>query len=135
MGTEKTPSPIDVYVGSRIRSRRTLIGYSQEKLGSSLGVTFQQIQKYERGANRVGSSRLYNIAQALDVPISFFFDDYSDEINEGEKQQNQKHLSIDIMSSKETLKLLRNYYSIDDELVRKKIFDLIHSLKKHSTEN
>lgn len=133
MGVDKKPSPIDVHVGSRIRMRRKLLGYSQEKLGSSLGVTFQQVQKYERGANRVGSSRLYNIAQALDVPVSFFFDDYSGEINEGEKQH--KHLSIDIMSSNETIKLLRNYYSIEDEIVRKRIFDLVHSLKKHSTEN
>lgn len=135
MGIGKIPSPIDVHVGSRIRLRRTLLGCSQEKLGGRLGITFQQVQKYERGTNRVGSSRLYNIAQALDVPISFFFDGIADEENEGEQQRKQQHLSIDIMSSNETLKLLRNYYSIDDDLVRKRIFDLVHSLKKHYTEN
>lgn len=67
--------PVDVHVGNRIRLRRTLMGLSQEKLGEALGLTFQQIQKYERGANRVGASRLYDLAQVLDVPIGFFFDD------------------------------------------------------------
>ena len=67
--------PVDVHVGNRIRLRRTLLGLSQEKLGEALGLTFQQIQKYERGANRVGASRLYDLSQVLDVPIGFFFDD------------------------------------------------------------
>ena len=67
--------PVDAHVGNRIRLRRTLMGLSQEKLGEALGLTFQQIQKYERGANRVGASRLYDLAQILDVPVGFFFDD------------------------------------------------------------
>lgn len=70
--------PVDVHVGNRIRLRRTLLGLSQEKLGEALGLTFQQIQKYERGANRVGASRLYDLARVLDVPIGFFFDDMQD---------------------------------------------------------
>lgn len=74
-----TPSPVDVYVGSRIRLRRTLLGMSQERLGTALGLTFQQVQKYERGANRVGASRLYDLARVLDVPIAFFFDGMPDE--------------------------------------------------------
>ena len=69
------PNPIDVHVGKRLRLRRTLLGMSQERLGDLLGLTFQQIQKYERGVNRIGSSRLYELGQILDVPVSFFFDD------------------------------------------------------------
>ena len=72
---ESRPSPIDVHVGSRIRLRRTLMGMSQERLGEALGLTFQQVQKYERGVNRVGASRLFDLSRVLDVPISFFFDD------------------------------------------------------------
>src|SRR5438067_7912867 len=77
MGSDKEsrPSPIDVHVGSRIRLRRTLLGLSQEWLGDALGLTFQQVQKYERGVNRVGASRLFDLSRVLDVPISFFFDD------------------------------------------------------------
>src|SRR4051795_11251213 len=76
-GSEKEgrASPIDVHVGARIRLRRTLLGMSQEKLGEALGLTFQQVQKYERGVNRVGASRLFDLSRVLDVPISFFFDD------------------------------------------------------------
>ena len=70
---KKRPNPIDVHVGSRIRLRRTMLGMSQEKLGESLGITFQQIQKYEKGTNRVSCSRLYEISQILDVPITYFF--------------------------------------------------------------
>jgi transcriptional regulator with XRE-family HTH domain len=70
-----SPNPIDVHVGKRLRLRRTLLGMSQERLGESLGLTFQQVQKYERGANRIGSSRLFELGQILDVPVSFFFDD------------------------------------------------------------
>src|SRR3954468_18861513 len=75
---EGRPSPIDVHVGSRIRLRRTLLGMSQERLGEALGLTFQQVQKYERGVNRVGASRLFDLSRVLDVPISFFFDDMPD---------------------------------------------------------
>ena len=82
VGAEKEgrPSPIDVHVGSRIRLRRTLLGMSQERLGEALGLTFQQVQKYERGVNRVGASRLFDLSRVLDVPISFFFDDMPDSL-------------------------------------------------------
>src|SRR6266404_1584123 len=69
------PNPVDVHVGSRVRLRRTLLGMSQEKLGEAIGLTFQQVQKYERGANRVGASRLYDLSRVLDVPVSFFFEE------------------------------------------------------------
>lgn len=78
--THKKPHPVDVHVGTRVRLRRTLAGMSQDKLGNALGLTFQQVQKYERGANRIGSSRLYQLSQILDVPVSFFFDDMPAEI-------------------------------------------------------
>ena len=73
------PNPVDVHVGGRVRLRRTLLGMSQEKLGEAIGLTFQQVQKYERGANRIGSSRLFDLSRGLDVPIGFFFDEMSDE--------------------------------------------------------
>src|SRR5512134_3751494 len=72
------PNPVDIHVGSRVRLRRTLLGLSQEKLGEAVGLTFQQIQKYERGANRIGASRLFEFSRILDVPVSFFFDDMDD---------------------------------------------------------
>ena len=78
-GRRAGPHPVDVHVGSRIRMRRTLLGMSQEKLGDALALTFQQVQKYERGANRVGASRLFEISQILDVPVSFFFEEMSAE--------------------------------------------------------
>src|ERR1700728_3825063 len=78
---EGRPSPIDVHVGARIRLRRTLLGMSQERLGEALGLTFQQVQKYERGVNRVGASRLFDLSRVLDVPISFFFDDMPDSLS------------------------------------------------------
>src|ERR687894_1039497 len=71
----ETPNPVDVRVGARLRLRRNMLGLSQEKLGEAIGLTFQQVQKYERGANRIGASRLYELSRALDVPVSFFFGD------------------------------------------------------------
>src|SRR3954463_9950619 len=80
---EHRPSPIDVHVGGRVRLRRTLLGMSQEKLGDALGLTFQQVQKYERGVNRIGASRLFDLSRVLDVPIGFFFDDMPDALGGG----------------------------------------------------
>src|SRR5512141_3123336 len=73
------PNPVDIHVGSRVRLRRTLLGMSQEKLGEAIGLTFQQVQKYERGANRIGASRLWDLSRVLDCPVSFFFDEMDDE--------------------------------------------------------
>jgi len=73
-------NPVDVHVGARMRLRRTLLGLSQEKMGEAIGLTFQQVQKYERGANRIGASRLFDLAQVLDVPVSYFFDDMPDSV-------------------------------------------------------
>ena len=132
------PSPIDAHVGARIRLRRTLMGMSQERLGEALGLTFQQIQKYERGANRVGASRLYDLARVLDVPISFFFDDMPEPLARGGGEITARHglgfadtqqsFSDDALNRRETLELVRAYYRITDPAVRKRVFDLIKSL-------
>jgi transcriptional regulator with XRE-family HTH domain len=135
--TENRPSPIDVHVGSRIRLRRTLMGMSQERLGESLGLTFQQVQKYERGVNRVGASRLYDLSRVLDVPISFFFDDMPDPRANGiqvgvagfaERPEGFGAPADDPLSKRETLELVRAYYRITDPAVRKRVFDLIKSM-------
>lgn len=142
---ESHPSPIDVHVGSRIRLRRTLMGLSQERLGEALGLTFQQVQKYERGINRVGASRLYDLSRALDVPISFFFDGMSTPAVESglalpfavgarrsygfaDRQDGLNAPSTDQMSRPEAQELTRAYFRITDPSVRKRVFDLIKSL-------
>ncbi len=135
---ESRPSPIDVHVGSRIRLRRTLLGMSQERLGEALGLTFQQVQKYERGVNRVGASRLFDLSRVLDVPISFFFDDMPDALSGNYGAQANKRLSgfaesqegfsDDTLNRRETLELVRAYYRITDPSVRKRVFELIKSM-------
>jgi transcriptional regulator with XRE-family HTH domain len=139
VGAEKegTPSPIDVHVGSRIRLRRTLLGMSQERLGEALGLTFQQVQKYERGVNRVGASRLFDLSRVLDVPISFFFDDMPESLTNTHGGPNrraagfsetQDSFADDALNRRETLELVRAYYRITDPAVRKRVFDLIKSM-------
>jgi transcriptional regulator with XRE-family HTH domain len=112
-GQQGNPNPIDVHVGSRVRLRRTLLGMSQEKLGDAIGLTFQQVQKYERGTNRVGSSRLFDRARVLDVPVSFFFDEMS------------------ASTSARSPGRLRAYYRITDPRVRKRVFELTKSMAKN----
>ncbi|MGF1605296.1 MAG: helix-turn-helix domain-containing protein [Rhodothalassiaceae bacterium] len=129
MSVASKPDPIDVHVGSRVRLRRTLLGMSQEKLGDALGLTFQQVQKYERGANRIGSSRLYKIAQILEVPVSFFFDDMMDpSSSDNGLAEAPAAFESDQLSKRETLELVRAYYRIDDARVRKRIFELVKSV-------
>ncbi len=133
------PNPIDVHVGKRLRLRRTLLGMSQERLGELLGLTFQQVQKYERGVNRIGSSRLYELGQILDVPISFFFDDMSDGAPRlfghawfpglAEERVAFEHEDEDLpLDKRETLELVRAYYRIGDPAVRKRLFELAKAL-------
>ena len=153
--TEREPrsSPIDAHVGSRIRLRRTLLGMSQERLGEGLGLTFQQVQKYERGVNRVGASRLFDLSRVLDVPISFFFDDMPDTLAASHGSgpaatlpvgavagrrtyafaEPQEGFGDDIMSRRETLDLVRAFYRITDGAVRKRMLDLIKSMATSST--
>ncbi len=134
------PNPIDIHVGGRVRQRRTLLGFSQDRLGAAVGLTFQQIQKYERGANRIGASRLYQFSEILGVTVSFFFDDMPDEIQSrqgayeiGLRDQGQAPLEKDSMARRETLDLVRNYYCITDQRVRKSVFELAKSLSKVET--
>lgn len=130
-----SPNPVDVHVGKRVRLRRNLLGMSQEKLGAQLGLTFQQVQKYERGANRIGASRLYEIARILDVPLSFFFDDLPDDVVQqyrrvapGMAEGEQAPYGADPLSKRETLELVRAYYRIRDENVRRRVFELAKSV-------
>jgi len=138
---DSRPSPIDIHVGSRVRLRRTLLGMSQERLGDALGLTFQQVQKYERGVNRVGASRLFDISRVLDVPISYFFDDMPEGMSEtpvsgprgrmyglAEPQEPFSSGVDDQLNKRETLELVRAYYRITDPAVRKRMFDLMKSL-------
>jgi transcriptional regulator with XRE-family HTH domain len=141
---KKQPSSIDAHVGSRVRLRRMLIGMSQEKLGELLGLTFQQVQKYEKGANRIGASRLFDISTILGVPVSYFFDDVPDEIASQHRLQNGHGLSnglnghykdlesgphmMEFVSSAEGFQLIRAYTKITDPRVRKRVLDLVKSL-------
>ena len=124
------PDPIDVHVGSRVRLRRTLMGMSQEKLGNALGLTFQQIQKYERGANRIGSSRLYKLSQILSVPVSFFFEELPGVQEVGFAEDKQEEFESNQLSKRETLELVRAYYRITDPKVRKRMFDLVKAVSQ-----
>lgn len=133
------PNPIDVHVGSRVRLRRTLLGMSQEKLGEAIGLTFQQVQKYERGANRIGSSRLFDLARVLDVPVSYFFEDMAPGVSarspsrmKGLAEQKAPPFEPDPMVKRETLELVRAYYRITSPQVRKRVFELTKSLANAS---
>ena len=129
------PNPVDVHVGGRVRLRRTLLGMSQERLGDALGLTFQQVQKYERGANRIGASRLFHLSRILDVPVSYFFDDIVVETSAGKvggmgMSEEGSDYEPDPLAKRETLELVLAYYKITDPKVRRKVFDLIKSMAK-----
>ena len=141
MASKGFPNPIDVHVGQRIRQRRTLMGMSQEKLGEALGLTFQQVQKYERGANRVGSSRLFDLARVLEVPIAYFFEDMEASVaakspsrlmGVSESRMPTYEGEPDPLARRETLELVRAYYRIDEVSVRKRVFELTKALAKVS---
>jgi transcriptional regulator with XRE-family HTH domain len=118
------PNPVDVHVGSRVRLRRTLLGMSQEKLADALGLTFQQVQKYERGANRIGASRLHQLARILEVPVQFFYDEMEVTRLVVAAEQGAGP-GPDPMIRRETLELVRAYYRIQDEKLRKRIFEMV----------
>jgi transcriptional regulator with XRE-family HTH domain len=126
------PHPTDVHVGSRVRMRRNMLGLSQEKLGEKIGLTFQQVQKYERGANRIGASRLHELSQVLDVPVSFFYDETdpvrAPAIPSGLEEAPQAGFDSDPMRRRETLELIGAYYDIDEPAVRRRLFDLAKAL-------
>jgi transcriptional regulator with XRE-family HTH domain len=117
--------PVDVSVGTRIRQRRSLLGMSQSALGKAVGLTFQQIQKYERGSNRISASRLFEFAKVLDVPVPYFFDEMPSNALAGQPiEQDRK----DPLIKRETLELVRAYYKIREAPVRKHIYDMVKAL-------
>ena len=128
------PNPIDVHVGTRVRLRRTLLGMSQEKLGDALGLTFQQVQKYERGANRIGASRLYDLSRVLETPISYFFEEMGADVQSASPRHmvgatdEPAEAVADKMARRETLELVRAYYRISDPSVRRHVYDLAKAL-------
>lgn len=124
---KKAPNPIDKHVGSRVRMRRMMVGMSQEKLGEHLGITFQQIQKYEKGTNRIGASRLQQISTVLGVPVAFFFEGAPTIGPEGEgfsEEQSPAYVS-DFLATSDGLTLTRNFMRIPDPKVRRRIVDLV----------
>jgi transcriptional regulator with XRE-family HTH domain len=127
--TPKAPNPIDKHVGSRVRMRRLLVGMSQEKLGTALGITFQQIQKYEKGSNRIGASRLQEIAGILGVQVSYFFEDAAGEaMQEGFGEKKGGDYIADFVSSSDGLQLAKAFMRITDPKVRRRIVDLVAAL-------
>ncbi|CCG41492.1 helix-turn-helix domain-containing protein [Magnetospirillum molischianum] len=135
---EGDPNPVDIHVGARVRLRRTLLGMSQEKLGSAIGLTFQQVQKYERGANRIGASRLFDLSQVLDVPVSFFYDDMPEDLaHAGPAEYSSRITGLaeepsgfdsDLLGRHETINLIRAYFAIPDPHVRKRVYELAKAL-------
>ena len=132
-GTGK-PSPVDLHVGARVRMRRAFLGMSQTTLGEAIGLSFQQVQKYERGMNRIGSSRLYDLARVLDVPVEFFFEDMPAEVAASSpserrgKTDEPTSYELDPMAKQETLELVRDYYKISNPQVRKRLFEVVKAI-------
>jgi len=134
--------PVDVHVGARMRQRRSLLGMSQTNLGTAVGLTFQQIQKYERGSNRIGSSRLFEFSKVLDVPVSYFFDGMPSNALAGRPMsgrggKGKKHageeaspfeVEKDPLIKRETLELVRAYYKIREARVRRRIFEMVKAV-------
>jgi transcriptional regulator with XRE-family HTH domain len=128
-------NPVDIHVGQRVRLRRTLLGLSQERLGAAVGLTFQQIQKYERGANRIGASRLYEFSKILDVPVSYFFEEMPGELTThagrfkaGLRDHEQEEIERDPLIKRETLELVRAYYRVPSARARKRLFELTKAI-------
>ncbi len=128
------PSPVDVHVGARLRRRRTLLGMNQTKLGDAIGVTFQQVQKYESGANRISASRLFDLSRMFEVPVEYFFDDMptavaaSSPTQGGGKAKEPPSYEPNPMAKRETLQLVRAYYKIRDPQVRRRLYELTRAI-------
>lgn len=122
--TLKGKHPVDLHVGKRLRHRRWMIGMTQQQLANAVGIKFQQIQKYESGANRVSASRLWDLSQALSVPVSFFFEGLDDRSG---ADAADDMLKPDLLGDKETLELVRAYYSLD-EIPRRRLLELTKAL-------
>ena len=128
--------PVDVHVGTRIRQRRTLLGMSQTALGKAIGITFQQVQKYEKGGNRLGASRLFEFASVLDVPVEYFFDGMTSAAGRSPTRRQRQEIkypqrrgkTTDPLSKRETLELVRSYFKIRNPQTRRRITQMISAL-------
>lgn len=130
---KKGPNPVDVHVGSRVRLRRMLVGMSQEKLGESMGLTFQQIQKYEKGANRIGASRLFRLSQVLDVPVQFFFEGMPPSeagTASGMAEPDSESFLYEFLNTRDGLELNRAFMKIKDSEQRRSIVELVRSMAR-----
>jgi transcriptional regulator with XRE-family HTH domain len=130
--TKKTPNPIDKHVGSRVRMRRMMVGMSQEKLGDALGLTFQQVQKYEKGTNRIGASRLQQISSILQVPVAFFFEGAPQASNDDidlhlDDAPSPAYVS-DFLATSDGLALTKSFMRIKDAKLRRRIVDLVEQI-------
>ena len=126
---KKSPNPTDKYVGARVRMRRLMLGMSQEKLGEKLGLTFQQVQKYEKGTNRIGASRLQHISQILKVPVAFFFEGVTGKQNEdGAGKPPVADYVSDFLSSSDGLALTKAFTNIKDSKLRRRVVDLVEEI-------
>jgi len=127
---KKAPNPIDQHVGSRVRMRRLMLAMSQEKLGAALGLTFQQVQKYEKGSNRIGASRLQQISQILQVPVAFFFEGLPSEL--ARYDSSGSALSVaqidDFVSGSDGLRLIGAFMRIDSAALRRRIVMLVQEI-------
>lgn len=135
----RRPNPIDAHVGTRVRMRRMLLGMSQEKLGEHLGLTFQQVQKYEKGVNRIGASRLYDLAKVLGVPVQFFYEDapgkeQNNEVAPGFSETPDESYVVEFLSSRDGLELNKAFVKISDPRLRRTIIDLVRSLAGEDEE-
>lgn len=129
------PDPMDAHVGSRVKLRRLVMGLSQEALGKQLDLTFQQIQKYEKGANRIGAGRLMQLAEILEVPIQFFYDDFGKMIaGPGFAEDDPHDELMEFVSSPEGVELCRHFSEIEDPKVRKRVLDLVRSISETESE-
>ena len=131
--SSRKPNPIDAHVGTRVRLRRMLLGMSQEKLGEHLGLTFQQVQKYEKGVNRIGASRLFDLARVLGVPVQFFYDEAPTDVIDtalapGFSEQPAESYVIEFLSTREGLELNKAFVKITDPKVRRSVVELVRSL-------
>lgn len=136
--TKKSPNPVDVHVGSRVRLRRMLVGLSQEKLGDSMGLTFQQIQKYEKGVNRIGASRLFRLSQVLDVPVQFFFEGMpviEGPVAMGMAEPKQEAFLYEFLNTRDGLELNRAFVKVTDTEVRRSLIDLVRSLGRSKSKD
>lgn len=128
------PNKVDVYVGARLRMRRKLRGVSQDQLAKRLGITFQQVQKYERGSNRISASKLYAAAQVLQVPVAFFFDGLPDPLTQDTAANTDAQQAMAMLSTSEGLELMQYFPQIAVDDNRRRVLDLIHALADDDTD-